>query len=230
VASVRRTWLPISVEARGGHRARATLIHVGLQQAAQQCAAFNLQQRFEFAVGPLVDLRRVQVRDEISAMLVGSGVDVGDWQGMSDSPGWHHQSSCVGRQGYDAPSLPQTPCYCTVIWPTACFPATVPKEPHPINVRVDLGYLGIKTDYTGDRIDIPTKKPRKSKKNPTPQLSEEHKAANTALSQVRICIEHAIGGMKRYNILVHVFRNRKADFEDAAIGICAGLWNFALSY
>jgi hypothetical protein len=50
------------------------------------------------------------------------------------------------------------------------------------------------------------------------------------LSQVRIFIEHAIGGMKRYNILVQVFRNRKADFEDDAIGICAGLWNFALSY
>ena len=29
--------------------------------------------------------------------------------------------------------------------------------------------------------------------------------------------------MKRYNILVHVFRNRKADFEDDAVGICAGL-------
>ena len=26
------------------------------------------------------------------------------------------------------------------------------------------------------------------------------------------------------------FRNRKADFEDDAVGICAGLWNFALSY
>jgi hypothetical protein len=99
-----------------------------------------------------------------------------------------------------------------------------------INVRVDLGYLGIKTDYMGDRIDIPTKKPRKSKQPPTPQLSDAHKAANTALSQVRIFIEHAIGGMKRYAILVHVFRNRKADFEDDAIGICAGLWNFDLSY
>ena len=49
-------------------------------------------------------------------------------------------------------------------------------------------------------------------------------------SQIRIFIEHAIGGMKRYSILVHVFRNRKADFEDDAVGICAGLWNFALSY
>ena len=99
-----------------------------------------------------------------------------------------------------------------------------------INVRVDLGYLGMKADYRGDRIDIPTKKPRKSKKNPMPQLSDEQKAANTAWSQIRIFIEHAIGGMQRYNILVHVFRNRKADFEDDAVGICAGLWNFALSY
>jgi hypothetical protein len=57
-----------------------------------------------------------------------------------------------------------------------------------LHVRVDLGYLGIKTDYSGDRIDIPTKKPRKSKKNPMPQLSDEQKAANTALSQIRILI------------------------------------------
>jgi DDE superfamily endonuclease len=99
-----------------------------------------------------------------------------------------------------------------------------------IHVRVDLGDQGIQSDYKGEQIDIPTKKPRKSKKNPNPQLSAEQKAANTALSQVRIFIEHAIGGMKRYNILVQVFRNRKADFEDDAVGICAGLWNLALSY
>ena len=99
-----------------------------------------------------------------------------------------------------------------------------------INVRVDLGYLGIQSDYRGDRIDIPTKKPRKSKQNPNSQLSEEQKAVNTALSRVRIFIEHAIGGMKRYNILVHTFRNRIEHFEDDVIGICAGLWNLVLSY
>jgi len=77
---------------------------------------------------------------------------------------------------------------------------------------------------------MPTKKPRKSQKNPNPQLSDAQKVANKVLSQVRIFIEHAIGGMKRYNILVHGFRNRKADFEDDAIGGCAGLWNFVLSY
>ena len=61
-------------------------------------------------------------------------------------------------------------------------------------------------------------------------MSDEQKAANKELSQVRIFIEHAIGGMKRFNILVHAFRNRKVDFEDDAIGICAGLWNLALCY
>src|SRR5262249_5250382 len=99
-----------------------------------------------------------------------------------------------------------------------------------LNIRVDLGYLGIKSNYRGDQIDIPTKKPRKSQKNPNPQLSDEQRATNTALSRVRIFNEHAIGGMKRYNILVHGFRNRKTHFEDDAIGVCAGLWNFVLSY
>jgi hypothetical protein len=99
-----------------------------------------------------------------------------------------------------------------------------------IHVRVDLGYLGMQSDYCGAQIESPAKKPRKSKKNPSPQLSEAQQAVNTALSQVRIFVEHAIGGMKRYNILVHGFRNRKADFEDDVIGVCAGLWNLVLSY
>ena len=99
-----------------------------------------------------------------------------------------------------------------------------------LSVRVDLGYLGIKSDYRGDQIAIPTKKPRKSQKNPNPPLSDEQKAAKKALSQIRIFIEHAIGGMKRSNILVHAFRNRLENFEDDVIGVCAGLWNFVLSY
>jgi hypothetical protein len=99
-----------------------------------------------------------------------------------------------------------------------------------IHIRVDLGYLGMQSDYRGDPIDLPTKKPRKSKKNPNPALSPKQKAENKALSQVRIFVEHAIGGMKRYNILVHTFRNRIEHFEDDVIGICAGLWSLVLSY
>ena len=99
-----------------------------------------------------------------------------------------------------------------------------------INVLVDLGYLGMQSDYDGDQIEVPHKKPRKSKKNPSPRLSEEQKATNKVLSQVRIFVEHAIGGMKRSNILVHSFCNHKENFEDDVIGICAGLWNLVLSY
>jgi hypothetical protein len=38
-----------------------------------------------------------------------------------------------------------------------------------LHVRVDLGYLGIKSAYRGAQIAMPTKKPRKSKKNPSPE-------------------------------------------------------------
>src|SRR5437899_11583344 len=46
-----------------------------------------------------------------------------------------------------------------------------------LNVLVDLGYLGIQSDYRWDQIEVPHKKPRRSQKNPSPQLSETQKAA-----------------------------------------------------
>jgi hypothetical protein len=99
-----------------------------------------------------------------------------------------------------------------------------------LEVWVDLGYQGIQSDYEGDLIEIPHKKPRKSKKNPHPALTAEQRAENKAVSQIRIFVEHAIGGMKRFNILVQRFRNHTEDFEDDSVGICAGLWNLNLCY
>jgi hypothetical protein len=99
-----------------------------------------------------------------------------------------------------------------------------------LSVLVDLGYLGIHTDYVGAQIECPHKKPRKSKQQPDTCLTEAQKADNKALSQVRIWIEHAIGGIKRYHILVDRFRNHRENFQDDVIAICAGLWNFSLAY
>ncbi len=99
-----------------------------------------------------------------------------------------------------------------------------------IRVLVDLGYLGIQSDYDGDQIEVPHKKPRKSKKNPNPTLTDEQKDDNRAISQVRIFVENAISGIKRYNILVHAFRNHIKNFDDRVIAIAAGLWNFSLAY
>jgi len=105
-----------------------------------------------------------------------------------------------------------------------------PEHPwfETIRAFVDLGYQGIRTDYEGENIEIPNKKPRKSKKNPKPELSVEQKAENRTLSRVRIFVENAIAGIKRFNILVHAFRNRKTNMEDTVIALGAGLWNFLL--
>ena len=60
--------------------------------------------------------------------------------------------------------------------------------------------------------------------------SRSAKAANKVLSQVRIFVENAIGGIKRYNILVHAFRNRRENFQDDVIAVSAALWNLSLNY
>ena len=99
-----------------------------------------------------------------------------------------------------------------------------------LEVLIDFGYQGIAKEYEGHAIRLPHKKPPKSKKNPHTSLTDEQKAENRALSQVRILVENAICGLKRYNILVHRFRNHKESFDDDVIGIAAGLWNFILSY
>ena len=94
-----------------------------------------------------------------------------------------------------------------------------------LKVKVDLGYQGIKSDYQADTVEIPYKKPRSSKKNPNPQLSDEQKAYNHLLSKARIYVENAICGMKRFRILVNASRNRLNAFTDSVVAVCAGLWN-----
>ena len=98
-----------------------------------------------------------------------------------------------------------------------------------IVILVDLGFQGIQSDYEGDNIFIPYKKPRKSKNNPDVHLTDEQKAVNRALSKIRILVENSIAGIKRFNILTQPFRNRKPNFDDQVIAISAGLWNFWLS-
>ena len=108
------------------------------------------------------------------------------------------------------------------------FPPEIPWFGEPV-VLVDLAYQGIRSDYEGYNILIPNKKPRKSKANPAPGLTEAQKDHNRALSGVRVFVENAIGGIKRYDILNHVFRNKKTNFGDDVIAICAGLWNMTIS-
>ena len=78
-------------------------------------------------------------------------------------------------------------------------------------VYVDLGYLGFADDYKTKELFIPYKKPRKSKNNPNPTLTEEQKKHNKNVSSIRVRVEHAIGGMKRYKCFSDKYRNKIDD-------------------
>ncbi len=105
------------------------------------------------------------------------------------------------------------------------------------DVLLDLGYdrrkslwdQGIQTDYEGKAIRLPHKKPRKSKKKPDSHLSSEQKQQNRALAKLRVFVEHAIGGIKRFRVLVAPYRNHRDGFEDDVLVVAAGLWNFWLT-
>jgi len=98
-----------------------------------------------------------------------------------------------------------------------------------MKVMVDLGFIGIDKLYDIKELWIGFKKKRKSKSNPNPQLTEEQKAYNQAISKERIYVEHAIGGMKIFRILKNRCRIKSWELKNRIIGICAGLWNYRLS-
>jgi len=96
-------------------------------------------------------------------------------------------------------------------------------------IWIDLGYLGFADDYTTLELHIPHKKPRKSKANPNPSLSDEQKAHNRSISHTRIVVEHVLASLKHWAILTAKFRNHRANMEDTIIWAAAGLHNFLLN-
>jgi hypothetical protein len=99
------------------------------------------------------------------------------------------------------------------------------------DASVDLGYQGIKTDYlSAEKIHIPHKKPRKSAKNPDPQLTRQQKRENRRIGRVRVLVEHAIGGMKIFRVLTIRLRNHLKHLADDFIFAAAGLWNLKNSF
>lgn len=94
--------------------------------------------------------------------------------------------------------------------------------PH-VKTHVDLGFKGLDTEYPDHRISIPARKPR------TRDLTDVQRARNKKKSGVRVLVEHAIGGIKRFGIVSQVFRNKKEGFDDQAMLISSGLWNYHLA-
>ena len=93
--------------------------------------------------------------------------------------------------------------------------------PSNYSLWVDKGYTGINSLLPGHtKAYIPK---RKSKKIP---LTPLEKSDNKVISSLRIPVEHAIGGMKRYGCMQTPIRNKNWNIENKMPLLCAGLWNF----
>ena len=96
-------------------------------------------------------------------------------------------------------------------------------------VLFDLGFQGVDKLYKFKELIIGEKKKRKSKKNPSPKLTEEQKEWNKKVSRERIFVEHAIGRLKKFRILKNRCRLKCDKLKNQIIGICAGLANYQLA-
>ncbi len=94
------------------------------------------------------------------------------------------------------------------------------------NIFIDLGYQGFDNDFETKNLEIPHKKPRKSKHNPDPKLTQDQKDENKKMSGKRIIVENVIGGMKRFRCISDRYRNHIDELKDLLILLSAGLWNF----
>jgi len=86
----------------------------------------------------------------------------------------------------------------------------------------DTGFQGF--TLAGVTILQPKKKPRGQ------ELTLEEKEDNRLISKIRVRIEHAIGGVKRYRIVKDKIRNWKQGFRDKVMETCCGLHNFRLNF
>lgn len=97
-----------------------------------------------------------------------------------------------------------------------------PKLPDDFWIYTDLGYVGIEKDFPGLNAIIPKKKPKGK------ELTEDEKIVNKWISSVRVKVEHAIGGVKRFGIVSDIFRNKIKKLDDKVMEISCGLWNYHL--
>ena len=96
----------------------------------------------------------------------------------------------------------------------------VSNIPDAVVIEGDLAYQGLQNEFVN--VHLPHKKPKGK------ELPEAQKQENREFSSQRVKCEHAHAGMKRYNCVTAVYRNRVPDFDDRLMLNAAGLWNFYL--
>lgn len=94
--------------------------------------------------------------------------------------------------------------------------------PPGTTVWVDTGFQGIENTLNSS---ISIMRPQKRTKGKS--LTKQQKQENKAISSLRIVVENAIAGIKRFGSLMQVYRNRKGQ-DDKFFIIAAAIWNFHL--
>lgn len=95
--------------------------------------------------------------------------------------------------------------------------------PTNILLRMDLGFKGYHAQFPDHNISMPERKPR------IKELSRTKVRQNARKSRMRVLVEHAIGGVKRFRITTDVFRNKREGAGDKAMLLPCGLWNYHLA-
>jgi hypothetical protein len=91
--------------------------------------------------------------------------------------------------------------------------------PDKVSVFADTGFLGLQ--HLHPNIYLPKKRPPKG------ILTYDEKVMNRLIASIRMPVEHAIGGMKRFRCVSDIYRNKNG-LDDTFVNIAAGLWNFHL--
>lgn len=87
--------------------------------------------------------------------------------------------------------------------------------PDAVTIEGDLGFQGLQNEFVN--IRLPHKKPKGK------VLTPEQQQENRAFSRQRVACEHAHAGMKRYQCVATVYRNRTPNFDDHLMLTAAGL-------
>lgn len=94
--------------------------------------------------------------------------------------------------------------------------------PNAVGIWGDSGFQGLQDKHPNVLV---AKRPQKNRPLTTAEKRENH-----LISSLRIVVEHAIGGMKRYRVTTDTLRNKLGTFDDRVAVVTAGIWNFHLRY
>ena len=114
-----------------------------------------------------------------------------------------------------APTRPGT--YHDYAWPC---PTQLPFD---VVLWTDSGFQGMKTDYPQLQVIQPQKKPKGQSLDPFDRFINRQKA------RIRLRVEHAIGGVKRYGALTQPYRNHTPHMDDQLMLVACRLWNLHLN-